>query len=437
VIVDEDGGHRRVVGGGRFAAFSDDGSTVYFADARPGFSSMPWSGGRARPVTPASACARFSLSPDHVHMTYDRGCDPKYGSEFVLSRLDGSDQHTLDDGDGGSTWSPDGRWLAWVGCRGLAGCPLTLVRMFDTLTGSVRQVSNGRLYGWSPNGDWLVVSDEEGGRDDVHHLVIQHADGSGRRTLPVTDPGGVSWAPDSSRLVAGEGSRLVVVDIAAGRSRVLADTHDDQGVGYLEWSPDGSTIAFMEPPQSPPPFDALQLVGISPDGTNRRVMFGPGNVALHEPAAWAPDSQAIAVEGDVDDADQLFIVSIATGVATRVSVNGQHAGATTALMLGGWGLVPPAGPAARPAGARAAVSVPPAPATSTSSSSSSSTTSTTAPRTEVAGPRRRHASGAGPVAALALAVVVVAGVSAGVGARLRHGRVSRTHRRRATGASGP
>jgi Tol biopolymer transport system component len=211
VIVDEDGGHRRVVGGGRFAAFSDDGSTVYFADARPGFSSMPWSGGRARPVTPASACARFSLSPDHVHMTYDRGCDPKYGSEFVLSRLDGSDQHTLDDGDGGSTWSPDGRWLAWVGCRGLAGCPLTLVRMFDTLTGSVRQVSNGRLYGWSPNGDWLVVSDEEGGRDDVHHLVIQHADGSGRRTLPVTDPGGVSWAPDSGRLVAGEGSRLVVV----------------------------------------------------------------------------------------------------------------------------------------------------------------------------------------------------------------------------------
>ncbi|HZQ85548.1 MAG TPA: hypothetical protein VFA83_11950 [Acidimicrobiales bacterium] len=422
VVVDEDGSHRRILGGGRFAGFSRDGATVYFADGRPGFSALPWNGGRARPVTPAGACGGLSLSPDKAHLAYDRGCDPKYGNQFVVTRLDGSDRHILEDGDGGSRWSRDGRWLAWVGCRGLIGCPLTGVRVFDTTAGASRDVGSGTLYGWSPDGAWLTLSDLDAGSSDTHHLVIEHADGSGRRTLPVKNPSGLAWAPDGHRLVAAQGSQLVVVDVDAGTSRALTDTHDDQGIAYLEWSPDGSTITFMEPSVSPPPFDPLQLVGVSPDGTNRRVIFGPGNVALHEPAAWAPDSQAIAVEGDVGDTDHLFIVNVATGAATRVSLTGQHAGATFALMLGGWGQAP--APVATSRSVRASAIGGTPTTTSTAPPTSTTTTSTTLAALEASAPvsRRRH-SGAAPIALGVAAAFVVAGIG-GIGLQFRRRRAA-------------
>ncbi len=111
--------------------------------------------------------------------------------------------------------------------------------------------------------------------------TVMNADGSGQRALrgcPGFGPGG--WSPDSRHIVCGgyeEG--LVIVDTADGSTTPLQDSGSAPA-----WSPDGSTIAFI---------DENRLFVVSAVGGARR-RLGILKVAEDATPSWSPDSQRIA-----------------------------------------------------------------------------------------------------------------------------------------------
>ena len=126
-----------------------------------------------------------------------------------------------------------------------------------------------------------------------------NADGSGQRALrgcPGFGPGG--WSPDSRHIVCGgyeEG--LVIVDTADGSTTPLQDSGSAPA-----WSPDGSTIAFI---------DENRLFVVPAIGGARR-RLGILKVAEDATPSWSPDSQRIAYISPGNGLDRYALWTIRT-----------------------------------------------------------------------------------------------------------------------------
>src|SRR3954454_6065847 len=87
------------------------------------------------------------------------------------------------------------------------------------------------------NGQLAAVAD---GR-----LVVLNPDGSGLRTLPVSDAQSITelaWSPGGNRLGFVKGGDIGVLELATGRVvSVTSGADDDANLG---WSSDGSKIGF-------------------------------------------------------------------------------------------------------------------------------------------------------------------------------------------------
>jgi hypothetical protein len=163
------------------------------------------------------------------------------------------------------------------------------------------------IYGaaWAPGGSQLAFVASEA---PAHAVYVVNRDGGGLSRLYALDQGhgscGLSWAPDASSIALCVGrisgssfpfaAALIRVDMATGATANLAD-----GLVRTEplWSPDGSWILFHA--YNGPPVTTTSAWIVRANGTGQRLLSSlPPAWDLGElPLAWAPDSQAIAIEG--------------------------------------------------------------------------------------------------------------------------------------------
>jgi hypothetical protein len=132
-----------------------------------------------------------------------------------------------------------------------------------------------------PSPDGKLIAFYSGEED----TTLMRSDGSGRHSLKgCSTVRAGAWSPDSTRLVCeiGYGEGLAIADVATGVLTRLT------GAGqYASWSPDGSTIAFV---------DRERLWAVPAAGGPRR-RIGNRKIDEETTPSWSPDSQQLAYVG--------------------------------------------------------------------------------------------------------------------------------------------
>jgi dipeptidyl aminopeptidase/acylaminoacyl peptidase len=193
---DGSGGH--AIGAGDYPAYSHDGRIAFTLN---GVWTANAGGSARRHIVPRFAdyltYASPTWSPDDDHIAYIRIDNGHETSELWVVRADGADLHGLSIVHFADmpAWSPDGKWIAYVGDGGLSE----------------------------------VLSDGSGKRLLLRRAVVSPA-----------------WSPDGARIAfeeqSGPETSIAVLDIGSGKVR-LVERHRGSA-GPLAWSPDGRRIAF-------------------------------------------------------------------------------------------------------------------------------------------------------------------------------------------------
>jgi Tol biopolymer transport system component len=197
---------------------------------------------------------------------------------FVSDR-DGTEQIYLANGDGSAVtrltsgwapaWSRDGRRLAFNGAQG--------IYVINVDGSGLRPVARGSSPAWSPDGRMLVFFSGRG-------VDVVDVDGSNHRTLydGGRDP---AWSPDGLRIAFIDSlcygfvdGCLWVMNADGSDPRVIVGTSNVNL--RLDWSPDGSEIAYVTM--------GFNLGVVRADGSGQRLVTGQ---ATH--VAWTPDGRLI------------------------------------------------------------------------------------------------------------------------------------------------
>jgi Tol biopolymer transport system component len=134
---------------------------------------------------------------------------------------------------------------------------------------------------WSPDGRWIAYARPRTLDPGKYDLVLAAPDGSVERSLGSAGSG--TWSPDGRRILAVGGDPYHrVVDLASNESRSLSVCVDD--FGGIDWSPDGERLAFVVCSLSQHPLFSARW-----DGSSRQLVVSDG----YEPA-WSPDGEDIA-----------------------------------------------------------------------------------------------------------------------------------------------
>jgi Tol biopolymer transport system component len=203
-----------------------------------------------------------------------------------------------------SSWSPDGRSIAFV--RGNSGRELDLI-VRDVETGEERSYRHEGIGvqspRWMPDGSavLVIVNEQVDGRARATFQIVDLRTGNFRRLFDRdahgrsrTGVGAVSR--DGKTLYLGvratENSpvtAIVGVDLGTGEERHVTDFSSAAGSsGFgIAVSPDGSTLAVTAWTK---PYAAARLFTVGVDGSNYREVWGPFETGwLGDTTRWTPD----------------------------------------------------------------------------------------------------------------------------------------------------
>jgi RNA polymerase sigma factor (sigma-70 family) len=168
-------------------------------------------------------------------------------------------------------------------------------------------------YQWSPDGSKVAFQKcpDSASEGPWGAFYVMNADGSGLTTVATNTVrcftegtgGGVSWSPDGGRVAfyrGGEPSGLYVVDADGGNLKYLTD-----GI-FPQWSPLGHSITFTD---HPGPEQLCDIYSIDPDGANKRQLASvpcEGDYVLEGPRLqWSPDGSMLAFSTSLEEPDPL------------------------------------------------------------------------------------------------------------------------------------
>jgi Tol biopolymer transport system component len=300
----------RIIGAPRIIAVPSEGGTPTTLSGVPGEhwtltrGSFPFDLRNDSLVGPA-----IRWSPDGSRIAFRTFND---APGIYLMDRDGSDLRRLvdlprdqDSGNADSAaldWSPDGTRIVYPYPYGGIDSPLYVVDIDDgqvtNLTGDDQERWVTRTVAWSPDGSMIAFArTHRGGLPNASRLFVMNADGTSEREL-ITGP----------------------------------EPHPQ--VYGLAWSPDGSSIAFIQyvgDASDPAPVRGFLRV-VDADGSGLRTLAGPWPsggcciwISIDEPLAWSPDGTSIAMTrwvGEDPDFHPAIVLVNADGSGEHVLTEG-------------------------------------------------------------------------------------------------------------------
>lgn len=225
------------------------------------------------------------------------------GGRIYLMREDGSGRHPLLPPNyrhiGGPTWSPDGEWIAFTHhLRPNYYDRSIIIEAVRTngedvypITGSVREENLNPE--WSPDGEWILFYSLRPGISR-HEIFRVQPDGSQLEQLTHRERVFEAyWSPDADRIIYRLGNNsLYFMNIDDHKHELLLEEKDS--ATNLAWSPDGEWIAFVSRNAS----KGFDLTLIRVDGSERHDIV---NFRLLGGLDWSPDGTRIAFWGLRED----------------------------------------------------------------------------------------------------------------------------------------
>ena len=231
-------------------------------------------------------------------------------SALYTMNADGSNGRLVTDkalNPGGPAWSPDGGKIALCGGVGITIEPqksfadIYLVNMDGS--GLTKLTSDSGVNGgptWSPDGKQIAFSSNRD-PDGKARIWVMNADGSNQRKLTDTQRfygGQPSWSPDGTKILINGYREIFVMNADGSNARPLTNDPTRRGMYFSpRWSPDGTKIVTTFCPETRNDIDlAREIIVMNADGSNQinisnrgKYYFNSGQSAFFDvDADWQP-----------------------------------------------------------------------------------------------------------------------------------------------------
>lgn len=219
-------------------------------------------------------------------------------------------------GDMFSSWSPDGKRIAFYSYRNGENADLFMINADGT---QLTQITDTPIHehkpSWSPDGSQLVFLSSDSRESETHDITLMNVDGSGLFRLTGNagdDP--PCWSPDGKKIAfsadAGGGSQIFTINLDGTELTQLTDDYENI---QPDWSPDGKSIVFASLREN-----FWNIYVINADGGGEKQITHDKNANMSPD--YSPDGGYIAFEKNRSGNSDIYVMKV-DGSNTRQLTN--------------------------------------------------------------------------------------------------------------------